>query len=204
MANDIGEPEFCFRLECFLQEQLESRPDADSSPFFYILDKIYIYSLVLTTFYTPSDLYGTGGMHHECIHAVTSWRGYKPPYNCILVNTDKHAPGMLGLNVAWEKLFFSVTMNGKKYPHALVHRYSPVGDYFNENTGMWVVEPDIVDSKPQTAVIHLDTILCLAHLLPIYHDKLAPRDIEYTDFLDAFSKFYVSKFADHHAFEITF
>ena len=92
----------------------------------------------------------------------------------------------------------------KKYPHALVHWYYPVEDYFNENTGMWVVEPDIVDSKPQTAVIHLDTILCLAHLLPIYHDKLAPRDIEYTDFLDTFSKFYVSKFADHHAFEIIF
>ena len=140
----------------------------------------------------------------ECIHAVTSWRGYKPQYDCILVNTNKHAPGMLGLNVAWAKLFFSVTVNHKKYPCALVHWYSLVGDSFNENIGMWVVEPDIVDSKPQTAVIHLDTILCLAHLLPIYHDKLAPRDIEYTDSLDAFSKFYVSKFMDHHAFEITF
>ena len=111
---------------------------------------------------------------------------------------------MLGLNVAWAKLFFSVTVNHKKYPCALVHWYSLVGDSFNENIGMWVVEPDIVDSKPQTAVIHLDTILCLAHLLPIYHDKLAPRDIEYTESLDAFSKFYVSKFMDHHAFEITF
>ena len=69
---------------------------------------------------------------------------------------------------------------------------------------MWIVEPDIVDGKPQTVVIHLDTILCLAHLLPIYCDKPAPRDVEYTDSLDAFFKFYVSKFADHHAFEITF
>ena len=204
MADDIGEPEFRFHLERFLQEQLESGPDADSSPFFYIPDKIYVYSSALATFYAPSDLCGTGGMRRERIHAVTSWRGYKPQYDCILVNTDEHTPGMLGLNVARAKLFFSVTVNRKKYPCALVHWYSLVGDSFNENTGMWVVEPDIVDGKPRTAVIHLDTILCLAHLLPIYLDKPAPRDVEYTDSLDAFSKFYVSKFADHHAFEITF
>ena len=61
-----------------------------------------------------------------------------------------------------------------------------------------------MDGKPQTAVIHLDTILHLAHLLLTYHDKPAPRDIKYTDSLDEFSEFYVSKFMDHHAFEIAF
>ena len=69
---------------------------------------------------------------------------------------------------------------------------------------MWVIEREVVDGKPQTAVIHLDTILHLAHLLPIYHNKPAPRDIKYTDSLDTFSEFYISKFADHHAFEIAF
>ena len=84
-------------------------------------------------------------------------------------------------------------MNCKKYPYVLVHWYSPVGDSSNENTGMWVVECEVVDGKPRTAVIHLDTILCLAHLLPIYYNKLAPRDIKYTDSLDTFSEFYISK-----------
>ena len=66
----------------------------------------------------------------------------------------------------------------------------------DKNTGMWVVEPDILDDRrPQTAVIHLDTIVHLAHLLPIYEEERA---------LDTFSEFYVNKFADHHAFEIAF
>ena len=140
LANDIGELEFCFHLEHFLQEQLESGPDANSSPFFYIPDKICIYSSALTTFYVPSDLCGTGGMHHEHIHAVTSWRGYKPQCDSIFVNTDECMLGMLGLYVAQVKLFFSVTMNCKKYPCALRHWYSLVGDSSNKNTGLWVIE----------------------------------------------------------------
>ena len=107
----IGEPEFHFHLEHFLQEQLESRPDADSSPFFYIPARIYIYSSALATFYAPSDLCRTGGMHHECIHAVISWRGYKLQYDSIFVNIDERVPGMLGLYIAQVKLFFSVTIN---------------------------------------------------------------------------------------------
>ena len=97
-----------------------------------------------------------------------------------------------------------ITVNCKKYPCALVHWYSLVGDSSNNNTSMWVVEHEVVDGKPQTVVIHLDTILCLAHLLPIYHNKPATRDIKYTDSLDAFSEFYISKCTDHHAFEIAF
>ena len=70
---------------------------------------------------------------------------------------------------------------------------------------MWVIERDILDNrKPRTLVIHLDSILCLAHLLPIYGDKQAPRGLKYTDSLDIFKEFYVSKFADNHAFEIAF
>ena len=92
-----------------------------------------------------------------------------------------------------------------KYPCALVHWYSLVGDSPNENTGMWVIERDILDNgKPQTSVIHLDSILRLAHLLPIYGDEQAPRGLKYMDSLDIFEEFYVSKFADNHAFEIAF
>ena len=101
-------------------------------------------------------------------------------------------------------VFFSVTMNHKKYPCALVHWYSLVGDSSYQNTSMWVIEREVVDGKSRTVVIHLDTILHLVHLLPIYHNKPAPRDIKYTDSLDTFSEFYISKFADHHAFEIAF
>ena len=112
---------------------------------------------------------------------------------------------MLGLNVARARLFFSVTMNHVKYPCALVHWYTIVGDSSDDNTSMWVVEPDILDNgQPRTAVIHLDTIVQLAHLLPIYRDRPAPKGVQYMDTLDTFSQFYVSKFADHHAFEIAY
>ena len=54
--------------------------------------------------------------------------------------------------------------------------------------GIWVVEPDVLDNgQPWTAMIHLDTIVCLSHLLPIYRDKQAPRSMKYTDSLDTFS-----------------
>ena len=70
---------------------------------------------------------------------------------------------------------------------------------------MWVVKPNILDDgMPWTAVIHLDSIVRLAHLLPIYGEEWAPRGLKYTDSLDFFSEFYVNKFADHHAFEIAF
>ena len=107
---------------------------------------------------------------------------------------------MCGLSIAQARLFFSVTMNHVKYPCALVNWYS-----LDENTGMWVVEHDILDDgKLWMVVAHLDTILCLAHLLPIYRDKQAPRGAKYMDLLDIFHDFYVNKFVDHHAFEIAF
>ena len=112
---------------------------------------------------------------------------------------------MLGLNIACTRLFFSATMNHVKYPCTLIHWYTIVGDSPDDNTGMWVVEPDILDNgQPQTVVIHLDTIVQLAHLLPIYRDRPAPKGVQYMDTLDTFSQFYVSKFADHHAFEIAY
>ena len=112
---------------------------------------------------------------------------------------------MRGLSVARARLFFRVTVNRLKYPCALVHWYSRVGDSLDESTGMWAVEPDTLDNgKPRTAVIHLDTVVRLAHLLPIYGEERVPRGVKYTSSPDVFSEFYVNKFADHHAFEIAF
>ena len=67
---------------------------------------------------------------------------------------------MCRMNVACTRLFFTVTMNHVKYPCMLVHWFSQVKDFLDENTGMWVVEPNILDNRqPQTAVIHLDSIV---------------------------------------------
>ena len=147
LAIDIGEPNLRHHLRCFLQDQLES--DSSSSPFFYIPDKISVYSSAVATFYAPSDLCGTGGMRCEWMHAVTSWRRGRPRYDCVFVNTDESELGMRGLSIARARLFFRVTVNCLKYPCALVHWYSRVGDSPDESTGMWAVEPDTLDNgKP--------------------------------------------------------
>ena len=197
LANNIGEPNLHHHLQCFLQDQLKL-DTSSSSPFFYIPDKILVYSSMVATLYAPSDLCGTGGMCHEQMHAVTSWQCGRPWYDCDFINTDESEPGMHGLSIAWARLFFSATVNCLKYPCALVHWYSPVGDPLDESTGMWAVEPDTLDDgKPWMAIIHLDTVVQLAHLLPIYGEEQAPRGVKYTSSLDVFS-------ADHHASEIAF
>ena len=203
LANNIGEPNLHNYLQHFLHDQLES--DTSSSPVFYLPDKIYVYSSTVATFYALSDLCGSGGMRCERIHAVTSWRQGAPQYNCVFINTDDSELGMHGLSVAQAKIFFAATVDCVKYSCALVHWYSLIGDSADKCTGMWVIEPDILDDgTPWTAVIHLDSIVQLAHLLPIYGEELSPRGLKYTDSLDFFSEFYVNKFADHHTFEISF
>lgn len=51
------------------------------------------------------------------------------------------------------------------------------------------------------SVVHLETIVRSAHLLPIF-DKPLPDDLHFSNTLDLFNAFYVNKYADHHAFDI--
>ena len=146
-------------------------------------------------------------MHNECIHAVKSWRNGPAQHDCVFIETDPDAPGMAGLEIAHVLLFFSCKFNGVKYPCALVDWFSHVGYSADPGTGMWVVEPDItVDGAPLTSVIHLDTIIRAAHLLPVFKNEpgLVSRDLSFSDTLDKFQTFYVNKYIDHHAFEIAF
>ena len=78
-------------------------------------------------------------MHHEHIHAVESGRQGPGNYDCVVVNTDPAAQGMLGLDVAHVCLFFSITFCHKFYPCALVDWFSWASDGPDEDTGMWIV-----------------------------------------------------------------
>ena len=112
---------------------------------------------------------------------------------------------MRGLDIARTRLFFSFSYNGIKYPCALVDWFSCVDDVPNSNTGMWVVEPDILDDGTKfTSIIHLDSIVRAAHLLPVFGQDFISRTLTLSDTLDEFSSFYVNKYADHHSFEIAF
>jgi len=70
---------------------------------------------------------------------------------------------------------------------------------------MWVVEREVTnDGRPIASVIHLDTIIRAAHLLPVFKEGFVSKYLSFTDTLDKFQMVYVNKFVDHHVFEIAF
>ena len=109
-----------------------------------------------------------------------------------------------GMNVACIQLFFSFVHNRKEYPCTLVDWFSTMGQSHDIETGMWKVHPDIQQGQHLSSVIHLDSFLHRAHLLPIFGQKFLPINFDYTDSLDTFASYYVNHFADHHSHEIIF
>jgi hypothetical protein len=119
-----------------------------------------VYTSAISMFHAPSDLSGIGGMQLEYIRATSSWQKGPPHYDCVFVNTDPALEGLRGLKVARVCLFFSFKFRNTTYPCALVHWMSQIGDRPNEETGMWVVEPNFnADGSRFVSVIHLDAIL---------------------------------------------
>jgi hypothetical protein len=149
-------------------------------------------------------------MKRERIHAVEHWRKGPGRYDTLLVNTSSSIPndsstnGILDLEVVRAHLFFSFTLDEVKYPCALVHWFSRKSNIPSDITGMYVVEPDFhPDGQPVTSVVHLDTVFRATHLLPVFrnHPPLKKRQ-RHEQTLDLFSKFYVNRYIDHHAFEV--
>jgi hypothetical protein len=102
-------------------------------------------------------------------------------------------------------LFFSFDYRGKWYPCALARWYLRIGDEPDEDTGMWVVQPESdSDGEPVVSIIHLDCIVRAAHLIGVYGGDFIPRDLQVHESLDFFTFFYVNKFGDHHTFAIAF
>jgi len=156
-------------------------------------------------FFAPSDPAGIGGMHRERIRATPSWRNEGPRHDCLFATNDPDLPGMLGLHVARAVLFFSFKFNRILYPCALVQWFSLVGEDPCRETGMWMVERDWEEDGTQSmGVIHVDSIVRGAHLIPVYGEDFVPRHITFSNSLDYYSAYYVSKFADHHSHEIAF
>ncbi len=119
---------------------------------------------------------------------------------------DDSKPSMTGMLVARVRLFFSFFDPSLKtsIPAALVNWFVHHGDEPDTNTGMWVFEPEFEEDTHvwPVEVIHLDTILRGAHLLPCYGTGFLPEDFDYVDALDRFKSYYVNHFVDHHAHEL--
>lgn len=212
LAKEIKQPDLVPLIRQFLYQQLHpDSPDySDSSmsappalPFFD--EPLSIYPSAVAVFHAPSDICGIGGMRRERIRAVPSWRRGAGRYDCVFVNSDSDEPGMLGLEVARARRFFSFTFRGKLYPCALVHWYSRLGDGPDEDSGMWIVRRDLgEDGAPKACILHLDTIVRAAHLIAMYGDVWVPKGASHTQSLDLFESYYINKYIDHHAFETAF
>ncbi|KAK0447486.1 uncharacterized protein EV420DRAFT_1622436 [Desarmillaria tabescens] len=144
-------------------------------------------------------------MHHECIHSTHSWQNSSAHYDCMFAEADKDLLSFQSLHIACVLLFFSIQHEDIPYPCALVTWFSEVDDQPCEETGMWIVKPDMDPQGRQLMlVIHLDSILHGAHLIGVSGTTLLPVELKHTDSLNAFQYFYVNKYADHHSHEIAF
>jgi len=204
IAAEIEQPEFHNLIWQFIYDQQHSDDISNASisdlPMFY--GKVSVYPSAIVIFHVPSNISGIGGMHCEHIRAVKSWRNGPGCYDTIFVNMDSSMDSMQGLNIAHMQLFFSISHDGVDYPCALVRWFSCVGDSPDDHTGMWVVQPDDDESPP--SIIHLDSVVRAAHLLPVFGPEHVSRTLSFTDTLDKFMRFYVNKFVDHHSFKIIF
>ena len=77
--------------------------------------------------------------------------------------------------------------------------YSHYGDESDEGVGMWVIEPEMHDNGSHIIdIVHLDTIVCSAHLIAVYGYNPILKDIPLCYILDLFHLHYVNKYIDHH------
>ena len=167
---------------------------------------ICIFHSTKVEFYAPSDFCGVGSMHREVIHANPSYRG-SPHFDTIFVAVSDEMDAMHGLLVAQVLLLFSYfdPYHSKQIPCALVTWFIHPSDRpeRDKESGMWKLEREQdADGEQPVQVIHLDTILRGAHLLPCYGQGFLPVDFKHTDALDAWDSYFVNKFIDHHAYEL--
>lgn len=109
------------------------------------------------------------------------------------------------MSVVHVLLLFSFRHDGTLYPCAFVELFKKIGRSPDSATGMWKVKPkkDRCGNRV-ISVLHLDSFLRAAHLIPIYGEEFVSVGFQSSDSLDVFSAFFVNKYADHHAHEIAF
>ncbi|KAI0352004.1 hypothetical protein OH77DRAFT_1562722 [Trametes cingulata] len=164
---------------------------------------IAVFHSAQAEFHAAGDPTIANDTRRELIRCTPCWRDTAPRFDCIFVNRNSQLPGLLGMDIARVKLFFSFRYRRKLYPCALIHWYARMGSAPDVETGMWIVRPRYLrGGDPVLSVIHLDTIFRAAHLIGVSDKRTIQDDeSEYTS-LDRFDRFYVNKYIDHHAFEV--
>ncbi|KAH9021931.1 hypothetical protein EDB84DRAFT_1511344 [Lactarius hengduanensis] len=194
----VGEPNLPYLTQECIGGQLGISPDA----IVISTCKISVFHSAVATFFALSDISGAHGMRRERIRSTPSWRRREPRRDCAFVIEDDTKPGMLGMNVVRVQQLFSLIYDDLLYPCALVEWFTRMNR--DPVTGMWVVCPDITRGTRDRTVIHLDSILRGAHLIPAFGNDQLPLDFHFSYSLDVFKAYYVNKYIDHHTHEIAF
>ncbi|KAJ7845621.1 hypothetical protein B0H14DRAFT_2510922 [Mycena olivaceomarginata] len=203
LAARIDHPQFPFLLRRFLHEELHSPPEPNLPPTpvdaYPVFDgRIDVHHSAVAHFYAPCDLGGAGGMYLEQIRSNPNWHGYARR-DTILI--DVGSPKLGGLIIGRVQHFLSFGFADRVYECALVKWLVPVGDTPDPDTGMWVVKPERERGALTMAIINLDAVAGAAHLLPVYGTTALPENFHFSDSLDAFDRYFVNPYADHHMHE---
>ena len=141
LAQYINEPGVPFAFSQFLYSRRHpnrSIPD-DIITHINFMGKIQVFHSAITRFYSPSDLYGAGGMYWQRVRSNPSWYGH-PHHDTVFVVLDEleDQAGMKGLLVARVHLLFSFIddMEQETVPCALVSWFVPASDCRDPDTGM--------------------------------------------------------------------
>ncbi|KAJ6506530.1 hypothetical protein C8R45DRAFT_508629 [Mycena sanguinolenta] len=203
LATHIHHTQFPELLRRFLHEELHGPPDPDLPPIPISAcpvfeGHIHVHHSAVARFYAPSDLCGAGGMYRERIRSNPNWHGY-PRRDTVLIDVGSGL--MSGIVIGRVQLFFSFDFADVPYECALVNWLVPVGNAPDPDTGMWVVEPERVRGALTLQIIKLDAIARAAHLIGVYGTAPLPETFHFSDSLDAFDRYFVNLYADHHMHE---
>jgi len=204
LADHINEPDLLYLTCHFLFEHLNPNFEGLSDEHPTITSKVNVFWSAVATFYAPSDDSGIRGMHHERICSTPCWRNKYPRHDCAFVVEDDDEIGFRALCVVRVKLFFSFEHNGVVCPCALVEWFRRMGCSPDPDTGMWKVKPEYTGNSRDMSVLHLDTFLRGAHLLPVFGTTRIPVGFHYSASLDVFKSYYVNKYIDHLAHEMAY
>lgn len=168
---------------------------------------VKIYHSAIALYHAPSENSGIGGMKREIIRASPSWQGGPPRHDCVYIERDPEEPGFLGLGVAQVHFFLSFWFGGVEHQCALVRWFETFSEAPCGETGLWRVQPDTDHrNRRLTSIIHIDTILRSAHLMPVFGGRRyrVPKDMHHSESLDRYRMFYVNRYIDYNAHETIF
>lgn len=181
-------------------------PLVSTCPSVDLVEDISVFHSAKAVFCAPSNPSGIGGLYREVIRSTPRWKTsgiIAHRRDCVLLNTESDAEESKGPDIARVYLFFSFALDEDVFDCALIHHFCDSFTAPDPDTGMWVVEPDYDnDGYRIMSVVHVNSIIRAAHLLPVFKDDIAtPRAITFAYTLDTFKAFYVNRYIDYHAFQ---